>query len=461
MGPAGMAAAIELCRLGIHVGIVDDNTDPGGQVYRQMAREFQVSDTGFLGVKFKKGQQLVKEVNSVLDQCTFYNDACAWGTFDGGSLSLVRHNEVFSIEYKKLLLCEGAMERAVPFPGWTLPGVLTLGGLQKLVLHERMLPGRRFVLAGRSPLLLPVAANVLKAGGEIAAICDTVPMSGYLGLIPEFLRRMELARETLSYYFPVIRENVPVLRPSTVVSASGGGKVEQVSVAELTPNGSPIPGSEKHFEVDILGVSNGFLPLGRLSRLCGCEHRYDPIQQCWRPKIDDFMRSSLPDIYIAGDSSGIGGRDMALVEGRLAALHMAGELGRIPVPEVRRRSARLYKEREGIRRYAAKLNQIFSLPQGLLDSMDENTIVCRCEQVTLGDVLDGIDKGYRNINEIKRTRAGMGMCQGRTCENIVMQIMLQRGIPVEEIGYLNLRPPLSPIPIALFEEYAKSHRPSN
>ena len=457
MGPAGMAAAVELCGLGVQVAIVDDNADPGGQVYRQISRDFRISDKGFLGIKYKKGQQLIDEVKSVLHQCTYYNDAYVWGAFEGGSLSLLRNNEISLIGYRKLLLCEGAMERPSIFPGWTLPGIMTLGGLQKLVLHERTLPGRRFVLAGCSPLLLPVASNILEAGGEIVAICDTVSFFSYLKLVPEFLRRTELAREAFSYYFPVVRHMTPILRRCAVISASGRHKVEQARVAQLAPNGSPVPESEKDFQIDILGISNGFLPLGRLARLCGCEHVYDPVQCCWRPKTDDNMRSSLPEIYIAGDSRGIGGRDLAALEGRLAALHMAGELGRLSAPETRRQIMLLHEERAAIQGYAAKLNQVFSLPPGLLDIMDKGTIVCRCEQVTLGDVLAGIELGYRNINEIKRTRIGMGMCQGRTCENVVTQIMLQKGIPIEEIGYMNLRPPLSPIPITFFEDYAKSH----
>jgi hypothetical protein len=461
MGPAGMAAAVTLCSLGVHVALVDENTDPGGQVYKQPARDFRISEPGFLGIKHQKGQQLIDDVRSVLNQCTLYNDTYVWGSFDDGSLSLLRDGAISLVRYNKLLLCEGAMERSLPFSGWTLPGIMTLGGLQKLVLHERTLPGRRFLLAGCSPLLLPVASSILKAGGEIVAICDSVSSASYLKLVPELLRRTELVWEAFSYYFPVVRHMTPVLRRCAVISALGRNRVEQVRIAELAPNGSPVPGSEKEFQIDILGISNGFLPLGRLARLCGCEHFYDPLQRCWRPKTDDRMRSSLPDIYVAGDSRGIGCRDLAAIDGRLAALHIAGELGRISASELRQQVQRLNGERSVIQRYASKLNRIFSYPQGILDALDRETIVCRCEQVTLGEVLAGIETGYRNINEIKRTRIGMGMCQGRTCESIVTQIMLQRGIPIEEIGYMNLRPPLSPIPVSVCEDYAKSHRDTN
>jgi hypothetical protein len=325
-----------------------------------------------------------------------------------------------------------------------------------MVLHERVIPGRRILLAGCSPLLLPVAANVTKAGGEVLALCDSLPLQRYWQLIPELLKQRELTREALSYYLSVLKGRVPVLRPAAVVSASGRSRVEAVRVAKLDPGGRPVPGSDKAFKVDILGVSHGFLPSGRLARLMGCNHVYDAIQGYWHAEVDEHMRSSQEDIYVAGDSSGVDGRHAAVIKGRLAAFDMAAKLGRISTSRLTSQTRGLRRDYTGIQRYARVLNQMFALQPGALDAMDKDTIVCRCEQVTLGDVLDGIEKGYRNINEIKRTRAGMGMCQGRMCESVVAQIMLRKGVPIEEIGYLNLRSPLSPIPFSAFEDYANA-----
>lgn len=456
MGPAGLAAAVELSRLGVPIGIVDDNPEPGGQVYRQISPEFNITNDGFMGVKHKKGQHLIHAFNAIRNRCTIYSNAYVWGCFNGNSLSLIRNNKISLIKYKQLLLCEGAMERPLPFPGWTLPGVMTLGGIQKMVLHERVLPGQRFLLAGCSPLLLPVAANITNAGGEVLAMCDRIAFKRYWKLIPELLKQKELTHEAFSYYLSVLKGRVRVLRPSAVISASGQTRVETVRVAKLDPGGSPVSGTATDFKVDILGVSHGFLPSGRLARLMGCDHVYDPVQRYWRPEVDDHMRTSRENIYIAGDSSGIDGRDAAVIKGRLAALHMASKLDRISSSHMKQQTERFRKDYSRIQRYATALNRVFSLSPGALDTMDKDTIVCRCEQVSLGDVLDGIQKGYRNINEIKRTRAGMGMCQGRMCESVVAQIMSRKGIPVEEIGYLNLRSPLSPIPFSAFEDYANS-----
>jgi NADPH-dependent 2,4-dienoyl-CoA reductase/sulfur reductase-like enzyme len=456
MGPAGLAAAIELSLRDVHVGIVDDNPEPGGQVYRQISSEFKIKDNGFMGVKYKKGQQLIDDFNAIKNHCTIYNNAYVWGCFSGNTLSLIRNNKISLIQYKKLLLSEGAMERPLPFPGWTLPGVMTLGGLQRLVLHERVLPGQRILLAGCSPLLFPVAANITQAGGKVLAMCDSIPFQRYWKLVPELLKQKELTHEAFSYYLSVLKGRVPVLRPCAVVSASGQSRVEAVRVAKLDHAGSPVQGSGKDFKVDILGVSHGFLPAGRLARLMDCNHVYDPIQRYWRPEVDDYMLSSREDVYIAGDSSGVDGRHAAVIKGRLAALHMVSKLGKISTSQLKQQTHLLRKDHAAIQRYATALNHVFSLSPDALDVMDKDTIVCRCEQVTLGDVLGGIEKGYRNINEIKRTRVGMGMCQGRMCESVVAQIMLREGVPVKEIGYLNLRSPLSPIPFSSLEDYANA-----
>jgi hypothetical protein len=318
------------------------------------------------------------------------------------------------------------------------------------------LPGHRFLLAGCSPLLLPVAASLIKAGGEIVAICDVLRPRAYMKLILKLMRQRELIHEALTYFFPVIRKSVRILRSFAVAAASGDTKVRQVTVVKLDENSKQIPGSEQQFQVDVLGVSYGYLPSARLARLCGCSHVYDSVQNSWKPKTDNFQRTSLSDIYVAGDSAGIGGADMAEVEGQIAATHMASELGRLPVAEMERRMERLFKHREWIQGYVSMFNEVYSLGPSLYGTMDKETVVCRCEHVTAREILEGIELGYRNINEIKRTRAGMGLCQARICESIICQMMIQKGIPIEEIGYLTFRPPLSPIPLSLFEGCSNS-----
>jgi len=451
MGPAGAAAALELTQLGINVAVVDENTEPGGQIYRQFPADFTVTDPRLFGAKYKNAQKLIRKIRTVRKKTTIISDTYVWGFFNNDTLSLIKNDKISQIRFRKMLLAEGAMERSIPFPGWTLPGIMTLGGLQKCVVQQRLLPGRRFLLAGCSPLIFQVAATLVKAGAEIAAVCDPVPPSSYLKIIPQLMSQRRILNEVLTYFYPLIGKSVSILRPFAIEAASGDDRVKEVSVVKLDDNWRPIPSSRRSFEVDIVGVSFGFLPLARLARLCGCSHTYDSVQKAWRPKTDKFLRSNLSDIYIAGDSSGIGGADMSSVEGQIAAVHIACYLGRISTAEMNKRIEPLIRKRDRIQKWAIKFNETFSPQPGLYHIVQNETVVCRCEDVTAGEIREGIEMGYKNINEIKRTRIGMGLCQGRTCENIVQQLMLQKNIPIEEIGYLNLRPPLSPIQLSALE----------
>jgi len=456
MGPAGMAAAIEMAEQGVNTSVIDESPEAGGQIYRRFSTGLEISDTNFLGPKHKNGAKLIKRFNSLRHKITVLSDTYVWGFFGANTLSLVKQGEICLVTFNKLLLTEGAMERSIPFPGWTLPGIMTLGGLQRTVIHERLLPGRRFLLAGCSPLLLPVAAALTAAGAEIIALCDTITLKDYLRLIPHLIRQKDLAHEAAAYFLPLLKSSIPSFRPYAVVAAHGEQRVEEMTVAKLDKEWKPVPDSEKKFSIDIGAVSYGFVPSARLARLCGCAHVYDPVQSYWIPKTDDYMRTSIDNIYVAGDSAGIGGADLAEVEGRIAANHIALELGRLSFKNLEKRLEALYKVRNRIRGYSAAINKIFSPKTGLYSIMDGKTIVCRCEQVTREEIQKGISEfGCRNINEVKRTRVGMGLCQGRTCESVVTHLLTQHDVPIEEVAYLGLRPPLSPIPFSTFENWAE------
>lgn len=454
MGPAGMAAAIELAGMGVHTAVVDENPKAGGQIYRQPSGGFLLTDLGFLGLKHTAGRKLVEGFESVRGKVTILNDTYVWGFFDPDKLSVLSEGQHDLMTFDKLLLAEGAAERCVPFPGWTLPGIMTLGGLQKLVVQDRVLPGHRFLLAGSNPLLFPVAKSLLDAGGEIVAFCDATKIKDHMRMIPQLLRRKSMVHEAAAYVFPVFKASLPTYRPYAVVAGQGTDRVEEVTIAKLDKGWKPIPGTEKRFKVDIVGLNYGYLPSSRLARLCGCAHVYDPIQICWKPETDRFMRSSIPRIYVAGDSAGIAGAEIAEVQGRIAAIHIAAELGRLSPRDLEARLRILDKARTRLEDYASVLNTVYTLRPGLYRAMDKKTIVCRCEQLTVEEVLAGIEWGYRNINEIKRTRVGMGFCQGRTCESATAQLMIDNGIPIEEIGYMSTRPPLSPMPLGSFEHWA-------
>ncbi|MBW1711647.1 MAG: FAD-dependent oxidoreductase [Deltaproteobacteria bacterium] len=454
LGPAGLAAAVELAKAGVRVALVDENPAPGGQVYRQNPPEFRLTDSRFLDFRHRAGQALIDSFNSIRDQVEVLTETLAWGLFDDAGLALQKNNRLDLLEFDKLILAEGAMERSVPFPGWTLPGVMTAGGLQRLLVNQGLLPGKRFVLAGASPLLITVAASLIRAGGQLAALCEATSFWENLKLVPAMIRQGHLFRETASCLSAVWKKRVPVLRGQAIVAARGDERVREVTVARLDDDWQPVPGSEKNLEADIVAVSYGFLPLARLTRLAGCQQVYDPVQKSWRPQVDQFMLTSEPNVYAAGDSAGIGGADLAELEGRIAAVHAARDLGRLKAGEAEAKLAGLFEKKNSLARWSRSLDRVFQLRPGLFEIITGETVVCRCEQVRAEEVFRGLDLGYRNINEIKRTRVGMGPCQGRTCEAVVAELMRQRGLSPEEIGFISTRPPTTPIQLSVFRDQA-------
>ena len=451
-GPAGMSSAVALAQLGAEVAVVDDNPDIGGQVYRQPPPDFKITDEKHPHERHQLGQRLIKSFNSLSGKITVFREAYVWGIFDDEFLAIFHKGEIELIKFDKLLLCEGALERSIPFRGWNLPGIMTAGGLQKLVVNQRLLPGKRFLLVGCSPLLLSVAASLVSAGAEFVGVCEATTFWENLRLVPEILKRKNMCWETIFLQSQLLRRAVKIYRPYTIVSAGGETRVRKATIAMLDKNWVPIPGSETQIEIDIIGLGFGFLPQARLARLCDCDHVYDDVQLCWKPKTDQYMRTSKPDIYVAGDSSDIGGADIAEVEGRIAGVHAASDLGYISKKEMSTQMYALLRAKHRLERYAKRLIQIFAPRAGLYSIMDGETIVCRCEGVTANEIIAGIELGARNINDVKRTtRFGMGLCQARTCESVVTQLMLQRNVSVKEINFLSMRPPLSPIPLNVFE----------
>jgi thioredoxin reductase len=448
LGPAGMTAAVELAGMGLSVAVFDENVRPGGQIYRQDPPEFKSTPGDAVALKDRDGRQLIARFNQAAEVLKVYQDTVIWGIFDGHRLTFNCDQGSDIVTFKKLVLCEGACERVVPFPGWTLPGVLTLGGLQRFILHQHLLPGQRMVLSGSGPLLLAVAAELLKAGAKGLTVCEASSFKGAAGLMRELSTQQGLLPEALSYLLALARWRTLIHRSRAVIAARGNGRVEEVDIARLDVNWKPVPGSRKTLPVDVVGLGFGFQPMARLCRMAGCALVFDTIQRAFRPVVDTFMRTSVTDVYAAGDSTGIGGAKMAAVDGRIVACHIAAELGRISASDLDRRFHPLYLEKLKIGRYIARLERMFTPRRGIYDMVTDDTVVCRCEEATAGDIRTAVRNKHFNLNAIKkRTRLGMGPCQGKTCETTAAELALRAGAPLPDLGSLNIRTPVSPVPM--------------
>jgi NADPH-dependent 2,4-dienoyl-CoA reductase/sulfur reductase-like enzyme len=318
---------------------------------------------------------------------------------------------------------------------------MTAGAALTMVKHQHVLPGQRILLSGTGPLQLVLARHLLEAGAEVAAILDANPLPwrgwrhapavwGQWARLQEgwdSLRAMAKARTGIRWNHLVWR-------------AEGDGRVERAVVGPS--DGS----SHETLAVDTICLGHGFTPAVQLSRLVGCEHRYDAAQRAYVPTRDQWLQTTRPGLFVAGDGAGIGGKDVARLEGALAALAAARRLGREVAPD---RVASLQRTLDRQRRFAGVLNDLFPLSAHLADLLTDDTLLCRCEEITAGQVRQAIAEGATTVSAVRMvTRAGMGRCQGRMCGSSVAELLARElGQPVEAVGQATPRPPIVPVPL--------------
>ena len=374
-GPAGIAAACCAAEAGRRVVMLDESPRPGGQIWRHRERaQLPVQAQRWLTRLDRSGATLLSGV-TVID---------ARGTAVTGE----RAGATVTVHADAAAYCVGARERFLPFPGWTLPGVVGVGGGQALLKAGMDVRGKRAVVAGSGPLLFPVAAALAKQGALIELVAEQTPLRKLVGFATGLWRSPDKLIEAARYRFDFSRARFAA--GSWVVRAEGTSSVEQ---AVLT-DGS----SARTIPCDLLCVGYGLVPATELARLAGCALDGDG-----NVTVDQHQQTSVPNVYCAGETTGVGGVDAALVEGQIAG-HAAGRGG----AQIRQS---LLARRDRYRRFATQLNVAFALRAELRSLAEPNTIVCRCEDVHY-DLLAGM----KSIREAKLyTRAGMGPCQGRVC----------------------------------------------
>ena len=450
-GPGGLAAAVEAARSGVSVTILDENPKPGGQIFRQFHDGFQVTSPGMLGHDYGRGQKLLSEFAAVRDRVELLENAMVWALSEGNELAFYRGDASYSVRYKKMVIAAGAYDRPVPFPGWTLPGVFTAGGAQSLVKTQRVLPGENFLLAGTGPLQLALANQITDAGGHVVAIAEAGRIENRFGLLSGALGQWQLIGDAIHYLYGVRKAGIPLWRNHIIVEARGHGQVEEAVVAEVDRNWRPKHGTYRTLKVDALCVGYGFIPSVELTRLAECEHRYEPLLGGWVPVRNGTMETAVPDVYAVGDCTGIAGSLVAIEEGRIAGLAAAQRLGHLAPIDARDRMAPSRERLAGLQRLRKVLDRISAPRPGLYELAKDDTIVCRCEEITLGEIKAALADDATDMKEVKRmTRMGMGNCQGRMCGPAMQEIIArEKGLSPDRIGHLNPRPPVRPIPLGV------------
>ncbi|MEU1826982.1 NAD(P)/FAD-dependent oxidoreductase [Streptomyces abikoensis] len=421
-GPAGLAGAVTANEAGLSVALLDSAAHTGGQYFRHPAPALGTGRPQALhhdwpayaalrarlaasGVRHLPGHHVWTVSREAEDRWTVH---ALTGT-DGEA------DEPVTVRARAVLLATGAYERQLPFPGWTLPGVVGAGGAQAMLKAGLVLPGKRVVVAGSGPLLLAVASSLAAAGARVPAVVEA---SGYLG----YARRPRALAtnphkllEAAVHGSALLRHRVPVRTRSVVTQVHGTDRVEAVTVARTDRHWRPVPGTGRRIACDALAVGHGLVPQIELATTLGCATRRTP-DGTTALDLDDLQRTSVPGLWAAGEPGGIGGWALARTEGELAGLAIAARLvGRPPHTGGRLRGLR--RDRARMRAFAEAMAAAHAPGPGWTRWLTDDTDVCRCEEVTAGRVREAArDLGAHDARTVKLlTRAGMGWCQGRMC----------------------------------------------
>lgn len=378
-GPGGMAAATVAAEAGCRVCLMDDNAAVGGQIWRGFRAES--------ARKYPHGNLFIDWTARLRRSgCEVWQGWQAIDLAAAGLLRLGQDGEGRDVGFGKLILATGARERFLPFPGWTLPGVMGAGGLQALVKGGLDPKGKRVVLAGSGPLLLAVGAGLVASGAQVVGIYEQAPLGRLVSFGFSLLGQPGKVIEGLRYRLKTIRTKYRA--GAWVLRAEGRGRVERVTLTD----------GRKEWSVDCdwLGCGFNLVPNLELPQLLGCRICAGFVE------VDRLQQSSVENIACVGELTGIGGVEKALVEGQIAGLAAAGREAQASDLEPQRRRLELFAQR---------LDRAFALRPELRTLADATTVVCRCE-----DVVRSAIEGCASWREAKlHTRCGMGACQGRVC----------------------------------------------
>ena len=470
-GPAGMAAALAAADLGAQVVLVDAGTAMGGQIYRQPATAAAAAGpsvgpklprrlgrvVGHLGIRHLPGT-MVWQAIKVTDEAD--GEIGVDGVFGVGGAEFrlwltsaagrteAERSQPDQLLVRAIVVATGASEIVLPFPGWELPGVTTVGAAQALLKGQGVVTGRRVVVAGSGPLLLPAAAGLAEAGVQVTAVLEANTVTA--GTMVRGARLAPFSKkvsEAGGYARILGRHRVAVRAGYAVTACQGDGRVEQATISRVDRDWRPVPGTGRQVPVDAVHVSFGFSPALELARLLGCAD----LPQAGRPAAatwcDADQATSVPGVFAAGETTGVAGADVAELEGYVAGAAAARHLGLLAWGPFNKKTSRVRSALARARDFARRLDAVYPWRPGGLDWPRADTLVCRCEEVPWAAIGAAVADGARDVRAVKGvTRCGMGYCQGRVCGPALQQaVAAATGRGLSAVGDLGTRPLISPV----------------
>lgn len=437
-GAAGMAGAVALAGFGLQVVLLDEQGSPGGQIYRGITLA-PLSRRDLLGADYAHGNVLAQALAS--SSVRYEKGAAVWQVTRDHQVSYLRDGRLHTLQAKAVLLATGAMERPFPIPGWTLPGVMSAGAAQILLKSAGLAPTEPVVLAGCGPLLYLLGWQYLRAGVPIKALVDTTRPEDY------WRARRHLFAALRAW--PYLRKGLELMRSLRSARIPHYTGAEHLAIAgddAVTALTFTVAGKAQRIDARCVLLHQGVVPNIQFSQSLRARHVWDVDQLCFSPVVDPWGELDVPGMFVAGDGAGIGGAQAAALQGELAALGIAQRLGTFDAVQRDQRAAPLREKLALNLRIRPFLDALYQPKEANRIPADE-VIVCRCEEVTAGDLRKFVALGCAGPNQAKSFgRCGMGPCQGRMCGLTVTEVIAKaRGVSAVEVGYYRIRPPIKPI----------------
>ncbi|CAH1692357.1 Opine oxidase subunit A [Hyphomicrobiales bacterium] len=438
-GPAGMAAAITLRQFDIPVVVVDEQMAPGGQIWRAVTADRPQSLSRALGQDYSAGLGHVRQFLACGAEMRF--GTAAWQIEPEWRVFLRKDGNAEIQSFSQVLLATGAQERPAPFPGWTLPGVVSVGGAQIMLKTSGQIPSGPVWVAGSGPLPLLYIMQIMRLGVRPAGFLDTTPLANRrtaLAQAASAARGWRDLAKGAAWLGALRRSGVPIIKDVAALRAVGDGRLTAVRYRSRR-------GEEREVSAAVLLVHEGVVPAIHATQALGCEHRWHDQQLCMAPVLDAWSETSRQGLFVAGDGADIGGARAAWLRGQVAGIGIAFRRGCLDLDQAERHVAPVRRKLDQALASRRFLDALFR-PRPEIFAPDDETIICRCEEVTAGCIRE-LAIGEAAPNQIKaHTRIGMGPCQGRQCGYSLSHILAaaqQR--PVADIGFMKVRPPLRPI----------------
>jgi len=438
-GPAGIRAAQTLVAHGVPPVLLDEAARGGGQIYRRQPINFKRSPVKLYGFEAPKASALHQTIDELREQLDYRPETLVWNAEDG-ALDTLQDGRAARLEFSRVIVATGATDRILPVPGWTLPGVYSLGAAQIALKFQGCAIGERVVFAGSGPLLYLVAYQYAKAGAKVLAVLDSSPFSAQARALPGLLSQPATLVKGIYYRGWLTAHGIPVHQGATLKHIEGEQRVQALIWSDAK--------GEHRLNCDAVAFAHGLRSETQLADLLGCEFAWNPLNRAWLPQRDRAGRSSVAEVYLAGDGAGIMGADAAEMAGERAALALLEDIGYL-IPT--QRTTQLEQVLERIGDFRQGLERAFAFPENWAADIADDVMVCRCEEVRAGDIREVVREGHWEINRVKaHCRVGMGRCQGRMCGAAAAEIIAcESRRAVSDIGRLRAQAPIKPLPFGL------------